>query len=99
MVADMDTLHKDLLTRVKIYKRNHFGKTPTIHGMAKLLSNTLYSRRTAPYYAFNLLCGIEEETGRGIVFGYDAIGSFDTIMYGMQGSGQQLGIPLLDNQL
>ena len=49
-----------------------------------------------PYYAFNLLCGIED--GKGVVYGYDAVGSYDKITYGVQGSGSQLGAPILDNQ-
>ena len=50
-----------------------------------------------PYYAFNLLCGLDE-TGKGVIYGYDAVGSYDTLTYGAQGSGVQLGIPILDNQ-
>ena len=49
-----------------------------------------------PYYAFNLLCGINEK-GEGVVYGYDAIGSYDKLTYGVQGSGSQLGAPILDN--
>ena len=49
-----------------------------------------------PYYAFNLLCGIED--GKGVVYGYDAVGSYDKLTYGVQGSGSQLGAPILDNQ-
>ena len=50
-----------------------------------------------PYYAFNLLCGLDKD-GQGVVFGYDAVGSYDKLTYGAQGSGVQLGCPILDNQ-
>ena len=50
-----------------------------------------------PFYAFNLLCGLDKE-GQGIVYGYDAIGSYDKLTYGVQGSGSELGSPILDNQ-
>ena len=33
-----------------------------------------------------------------MVYGYDAIGSYDTCRYAVQGSGQPLMVPLLDNQ-
>jgi 20S proteasome subunit beta 6 len=49
-----------------------------------------------PFYAFNLLCGLTKE-GNGTVYGYDAIGSFDSLTYGIQGSGTEMGAPLLDN--
>ena len=50
-----------------------------------------------PYYAFNLLCGLSRE-GEGIIYGYDAIGSYSTLTYGVQGSGTEMAAPLLDNQ-
>ena len=50
-----------------------------------------------PFYAFNLLCGLDTK-GEGCVFGYDAVGSYDKLTYGVQGSGSQLGAPILDNQ-
>lgn len=51
-----------------------------------------------PFYAFNLLCGLDSE-GKGTVYGYDAVGSFGQETYGVQGSGSELGAPILDNQL
>jgi len=75
-----------------------YKREPNLHNIAKLLSNTLYSRRFMPFYAFNLLCGIDPETGEGAVMGYDAVGSFDKINYGGQGSGQSMAMTVLDSQ-
>jgi len=96
MVAEIDYLHKDMITKVKIYKRNH-KREPTVESLARMLGNTLYGRRFFPIYAFNLLCGLDPK-GEGVVYGYDAIGSYDTLTYGCQGSGTEMGSPLLDNQ-
>lgn len=96
MVADIETLHKNLITKVKIYERQH-KRQPDTESLAQLLGNTLYGRRFMPYYAFNLLCGLDK-TGKGVVYGYDAIGSYDTLTYGVQGTGVSMAAPLLDNQ-
>lgn len=96
MVADIETLHKLLISKVKTYERT-FKKSPSVESLAQLLGNTLYSRRFMPFYAFNLLCGLDVN-GAGIVYGYDAIGSYDKLSYGVQGSGSELGAPILDNQ-
>ena len=96
MVADIETLHKNLITKVKIYEREH-KRQPDTESLAQLLGNTLYGRRFMPYYAFNLLCGLTRQ-GSGVVYGYDAIGSYDSLTYGVQGSGNEMGAPLLDNQ-
>ena len=34
-----------------------------------------------------------------MIYGYDAIGSYDTMEYGAQDSGIELVIPVLDNQM
>ena len=96
MVADIENLHKLLIAKVKTYERQ-FKKSPSIESLAQLLGNTLYSRRFMPFYAFNLLCGLDQNN-QGIVYGYDAIGSYDKLTYGVQGSGSELGAPILDNQ-
>jgi len=95
MVADVETLHKNLITRIRTYVMSN-KREPTTESIAQFLSNTLYGRRFMPYYAFNLLCGLDTK-GEGCVFGYDAVGSYDKLTYGVQGSGSQLGAPILDN--
>ena len=97
MVADVETLHKNLVFDVKKYKMQNKGREPTVESLAARLSNFLYGRRFMPYYAFNLLCGLDKD-GAGAVFGYDAVGSYDKLTYGVQGSGVSLGAPILDNQ-
>ena len=96
MVADVETLHKNLQFVIRQYEMQN-KRSPSTACIAKKLSVTLYGRRFMPYYAFNLLCGIGED-GKGEVYGYDAVGSYDKLTYGVQGSGSQLGAPILDNQ-
>ncbi|TDH70323.1 hypothetical protein CCR75_002234 [Bremia lactucae] len=92
---DIIQLRGVLSIRAQMYR--HDNETAmSSSAMAQLLMNTLYSRRFFPYYAFCILCGIDEN-GKGVVYTYDAIGSYDCVTRAAQGSGGHLMIPLLDN--
>lgn len=97
MGADRQYLHKMLHTRLVMYRHQHQREMP-LTAVAQILSNTLYSRRFFPIYAFNVLGGVDARTGEGFVFGYDAIGSYEKVKVVCSGSGQALIQPILDQQ-
>jgi len=97
MQADQAALHKLLQTRLKTYLHEH-RKQMSTQSIAQMLSNTLYYRRTFPFYTFNVLGGLDEQ-GKGAVYSYDAVGSFERVQYSSSGTGQTLIIPFLDNQI
>ncbi|KAG1658382.1 hypothetical protein FOA52_010060 [Chlamydomonas sp. UWO 241] len=97
MQADAATLHKNLQIKNVMYQHNH-ARPMGVSAVAQLLANTLYYKRFFPYYTFNLVAGLDAE-GRGAVYNYDAIGSYERCGYFCQGSGKGLIQPVLDNQL
>lgn len=97
MGADRQYLHKILRTRMRMYRHQH-QRDMKLTAAAQMLSNTLYSRRFFPIYAFNVMGGVDEH-GEGFVFGYDAIGSYEKVKVVCSGTGQMLVQPVLDQQV
>ena len=56
----------------------------------------LYQKRFFPYYCFTTLSG-KNKDGKFVCFGYDAVGSYEALPNGAQGSGDKLIVPVLDN--
>lgn len=97
MNAECNTLWRNLDYKCTFYKHSNKKEVST-PAMAQMLSNTLYYKRFFPYYAMNVLGGIDEE-GKGAVYGYDSIGSFERTMYACKGSADVMMVPLFDNQV
>lgn len=97
MLADQLTLHKTLASRMIFYKHQH-RKEMTTPSIAQMLSNTLYHKRFFPYYTFNIIAGLDAE-GKGAVYGYDAVGSFQRVPVVCQGTGHELMQPVVDSQI
>jgi len=97
MKADVITLHKVLKMRIVMYEHKH-RRQPSVTAIAQMLSTMLYSRRFFPYYTFNVLAGVDDE-GKGAVYQYDAIGSFERTPYSTSGSGSSLVMSVLDCQI
>ncbi|KAL9096226.1 MAG: hypothetical protein Q9165_001749 [Trypethelium subeluteriae] len=95
--ADGNALKERLDTVVKMYKYQH-GKPMTVAACAQRLSHILYSKRFFPYYVHAILGGLDED-GKGALYSYDPVGSYEREQCRAAGSASSLIMPFLDNQV
>lgn len=95
--GDVLTLSKLLEARLKMYSHDH-NKEMTCNAVAAMLSKILYYRRFFPYYTYNIIAGLDEQ-GKGCVYSFDPVGSYEREVYRAGGSASSLLQPLLDNQV
>jgi 20S proteasome alpha/beta subunit len=76
------------------YEHNKNASTPAI---AQLLSTMLYNRRFFPYYVNTIVAGLSND-GKGAIFSYDPVGSYEREIYRAAGSSSALLQPLLQLQ-
>lgn len=63
-----------------------------------MISTILYSKRFFPYYVYNILGGLDEE-GKGGVYSFDPVGSYEREFCRAAGAAQSLLQPFLDSQV
>ncbi|KAK2750253.1 Proteasome subunit beta type-6 [Onygenales sp. PD_40] len=95
--ADGRALKERLDSIVKMYKYKH-GKPMSVKACAQRLSTILYSKRFFPYYVHAILGGIDED-GKGALYSYDPVGSYEREYCRAAGAASSLIMPFLDNQV
>ncbi|KAI0984914.1 hypothetical protein GJ496_005034 [Pomphorhynchus laevis] len=94
-IGDADDLIKRMHANMTNFLHIHRKEMPT-HAVASLLSSVLYGKRFFPYYVYNIVAGIDAQ-GKGVVYGYDPVGSYESLPYASGGPGSGLITPLLDS--
>ncbi|BFZ05568.1 hypothetical protein BsWGS_08607 [Bradybaena similaris] len=95
--GDVLTLTKVITARLQIFEKDHNKQMPT-PSIAAMLSTILYYRRFFPYYTHNLVAGLDDE-GKGCVYSFDPVGSYEKEVFRAKGSASSMLQPLLDNQI
>ena len=95
--ADGNALKERLDAIVKMYRYQH-GKRMTVKACAQRLSTILYGKRFFPYYTNAILGGLDED-GKGALYSYDPVGSYEREQCRTAGAAASLIMPFLDNQV
>lgn len=78
----------------------HFdnNKKMSIQSAARLIQHLLYGKRLFPYYVSTIIAGLDEE-GRGAIYSFDPVGSYEREQCRAGGAAASLIMPFLDNQV
>nr|CDS20308.1 proteasome prosome macropain subunit beta [Echinococcus granulosus] len=95
--GDIITFIKLLESHIKEYLYQHKREIP-LTALANLVSVCLYSRRFFPFYVSAILAGIDED-GRGAIFSFDPVGSYEREVYRACGTGGAILQPFMDSQI
>jgi 20S proteasome subunit beta 6 len=95
--ADGNALKEVLDRELKVYQHTH-GKPMSVSACAQRLSHFLYQKRFFPYYVHAILGGIDED-GKGALYSYDPVGSYEREQCRAAGAASSLIMPFLDNQV
>ncbi|KAI0460848.1 Proteasome subunit beta type-6 [Komagataella kurtzmanii] len=95
--ADGDALVKRFRNQLKWYHFDH-KKNLTIKSAARFIQHLLYGKRFFPYYVHTIIAGLDEE-GKGAVYSFDPVGSYEREQCRAGGGAASLIMPFLDNQV
>lgn len=95
--ADGDALVDSVVTQMKWYHHTH-NKELKVQSCARLIQQLLYRKRFFPYYVYTIIAGMDEE-GKGAIYSYDPIGSYERERGRAGGAAASLITPFLDNQV
>lgn len=95
--ADAEALVSRVRQRLEMYRHAH-GRSMPLHSIARMISTILYGKRFFPYYVYNILGGLDEE-GKGAVYSFDPVGSYEREFCRAAGAAQSLIQPFFDNQI
>ncbi|EAZ63556.1 proteasome subunit [Scheffersomyces stipitis CBS 6054] len=96
--ADGAALIDRFKNQLQWYKFDHGGKKLNIKSAARYIQHLLYGKRFFPYYVSTLIAGLDEE-GKGAVYSYDPVGSYEREQCRAGGAAASLIMPFLDNQV
>jgi 20S proteasome subunit beta 6 len=96
--ADGAALIDRFRSQLKWYKFDNGGKKLEIKSAARYIQHLLYGKRFFPYYVSTLIAGLDEE-GKGAVYSYDPVGSYEREQCRAGGAAASLIMPFLDNQV
>lgn len=96
--ADGAALIDRFRNQVKWYKFDHNNKKLSIKSAARYIQHLLYGKRFFPYYVSTLIAGLDDE-GKGAVYSYDPVGSYEREQCRAGGAAASLIMPFLDNQV
>lgn len=80
-----------------MYRYQH-GKPMSLAACAQRLSHILYQKRFFPFYVQAILGGLDEQ-GKGALYSYDPVGSYEREQCRSAGAASSLIMPFLDNQV
>ncbi|KAH3686869.1 hypothetical protein WICPIJ_002153 [Wickerhamomyces pijperi] len=95
--ADGDSLIARFKNQLKWYHFNN-NKKLTIRSAARFIQHLLYGKRFFPYYVHTIIAGLDEE-GKGAVYSFDPVGSYEREQCRAGGAAASLIMPFLDNQV
>ncbi|QLL31514.1 hypothetical protein HG536_0B03770 [Torulaspora globosa] len=96
--ADGEALMKRFKNSVKWYHFDHNDKKLSLSSAARSIQHLLYGKRFFPYYVHTIIAGLDEE-GKGAVYSFDPVGSYEREQCRAGGAAASLIMPFLDNQV